>query len=133
MTAADPDFISDMLEARALMMAGRPEDAIALWGSRPEKNRGWERWLARAYFMTGRQKEFERLVAAHRRVTSDLTPYHLAIIYAGRGDKDRTLAALDRAADLLPARTAAILLTPEMKFLVGEPRYNAQKQKLRLP
>jgi eukaryotic-like serine/threonine-protein kinase len=119
-----------LLEARTLMMAGRHDEAIALWKSRTNT---WERWLARAYVMTGRQKEFERLVAENRRETSDLKPYHRAIIYAGRGDKDRTLEALEQAADVTATRTASILLTPEMKFLVGDPRYNALKKKMRLP
>jgi serine/threonine protein kinase/tetratricopeptide (TPR) repeat protein len=119
-----------LLETRALMMAGRPEDAIALWKSRPNT---WERWLARAYVMTGRQKDFDRLVAENRRETSDLTSYHRALIYAGAGDKDRTLEALERTADLRPDRAAPILLSPEMKFLVGEPRYNALKKRLGLP
>jgi eukaryotic-like serine/threonine-protein kinase len=129
--AADSAFWGTaLLEARTLMMAGRYEEAIALWKSRTNT---WERWLARAYVMTGRQKEFERLVAENRRETSDLKPYHQAIIYAGRGDKDRTLEALEQAADVTATRTASILLTPEMKFLVGDSRYDALKKKLRLP
>jgi hypothetical protein len=103
------------------MMAGRPEDAIGVSGSRP--NHTWERWLARAYVMTGRQQEFERLLEENRRETPDRRPYHLAIIYAGRGDKDRTFQALDQAANLEPERTAALILNPEMRFLVGDPRY----------
>jgi serine/threonine-protein kinase len=126
--AADPEFMSDLVEGRALTQAGRPEEAIAVWKSRPV-NRGWERWLARAYLMTGRKKEMERLVAAHR----NETPYHQAIIYAGLGDKDRTFEALNEAADAEPLRTAAILFGPEMKFLLGDPRRDALKKKLKLP
>jgi hypothetical protein len=89
--------------------------------------------MARAYLMTGRQKEFDRLLAANRRETSDRRPYHLAIVYAGAGDKVQTFEALDQAADVEPERTAAIILTPEMKFLVGDPRHDALKRKLGLP
>ena len=119
---------ANLLLSRALMMAGRPEEAIAVG-----KATSYERWLARAYVMTGRLKEFERLAAINRRETSALRHYHRAIIYAGLGDKDRTLEALGRAADPDPDRTASILLNPEMKFLVGDPRYDALKKKLRLP
>ena len=130
--AVDPNFRgSDLLESRALMMAGRPEEAIGVSGSTP--NRSWERWLARAYVMTGRQQEFERLIEENRGEAPDRRPYHLAIIYAGRGDKDRTFQALDQAATLEPERTAALILNPEMKFLVGDPRYDALKHTLRLP
>jgi TolB-like protein/tRNA A-37 threonylcarbamoyl transferase component Bud32/Flp pilus assembly protein TadD len=130
--AVDPDFRgTDLLESRALMMAGRPEDAIAVSLSRP--NHSWERWLARAYVMTGRQQEFERLIEENRRETPDRRAYHLAIISAGRGDKNRTFEALDQAAKLEPERTAALILNPEMKFLVGDPRHAALKRRLRLP
>jgi serine/threonine-protein kinase len=127
---------ASLLMSRALMMAGRPEDAIAVWKSRPDNT--WERWLARAYRMTGRQKDVERLIAKNRREPFDpkqaeLAQYHRAIIYAGLGDKARTLEALGRAADDRPDRVASILPTPEMKFLVGDTTYEALKKKLRLP
>ena len=121
---------TSLLEARALMMAGRHEEAVALFKSRTNT---WERWLARAYNSNGRQKDVQRLVAENRRETSELGPYHRAIIYAGLSDKDRTLEALEQSADVTPTRTASILLTPEMKFLVGHPRYDALKKKLRIP
>jgi adenylate cyclase len=127
-TAADPEFMSDLLEGRALMLAGRPEDAIAVWRSRPV-NRGWERWLARAYAMTGRTRELERLTAASR----NETPYRQAIFYAGLGNKDRTFEALDKASDSEPIRTAAVLFFPEMNLLLGDPRRDALKKKLKLP
>ena len=120
---------ANLLMSRALMMAGKPEEAIALWNS----TNTWERWLARAYRMTGRQKDVERLVAENRRETDDLAQYHRALIYAGLGDKDQTFEALDRTADLRPDRAAAILPTPEMTFLVGDSRYEALKKKLKLP
>ena len=47
--AADPDFTyAANLLARSLTFAGRPEEAIAFWESRPE-HRPWERWLMPAY------------------------------------------------------------------------------------
>jgi hypothetical protein len=111
------------------MMAGRPEDAIDLWKKRPQEG-GWERWLARAYAMTGRRTEVHRLVAEH--VKQD-EPYHLAIIYAGLRDKDRTFEALKRAAERGDARAPAFLFSPETEFLRGDPRLDALKRTLKLP
>jgi serine/threonine-protein kinase len=125
--AADPNYMSDQILGRALTFAGRPEEAIAVFQSRPV-NRNWERWLATAYVMTGRRKEMDRLVEEHR----DELPYRQALIYAALGDKDRTFDALNRAVDDAPHRTAAVLFYPEMAFLRGDPRLDALKKKLRL-
>jgi predicted Zn-dependent protease len=122
--------MSDLMTARALMLAGRPEEAIALWKSRPV-NASWERWLARAYFMLGNQAEVDRLVAAQ----SKANPYQQAIVYAGIGDKDRAFEALLKAAadPATEPRVAASLFFPEMAFLRGDPRLDALKRQLKLP
>jgi len=127
----DPEFPVSLVLARALMLAGRPEDAIDLWKrTSTSAQGGWERWLARAYAMTGRQTEVDRLIAAHGK---DPDPYHLAIIYAGLRDKERTFDALNRAADRADSRTPAFLFSPETEFLRGDPRLDALKRKLKLP
>ena len=127
----DPEFPVSLVLARALMLAGRPEDAIDLWKRTSTSGPGgWERWLARAYAMTGRQTEVDRLIAAHGK---DPDPYHLAIIYAGLDDKERTFDALNRAADRADARAPAFLFSPETEFLRGDPRLDALKRKLKLP
>ena len=125
----DPEFPVSLVLARALMLAGRPEEAINLWKSTSGQG-AWERWLARAYAMTGRQTEVDRLIAAHG---TDPDPYHLAIIYAGLGDKERTFEALNRAADRRDSRAPAFLFSPETEFLRGDPRLDALKRKLKLP
>ena len=62
-----PTSMSDLLLARALTFAGRPEEAIAVWRAvTPSPSGGWERWLAHAYVMTGRTKELERLAASQQ-------------------------------------------------------------------
>jgi TolB-like protein len=126
---ADPDFMSDLIAARALMSAGRPQEAIALWKSRPV-NAGWERWLARAYFMIGDQTNVDRLLAEQSQ-----NPFHQAIVYAGMGDKDHTFEALAKAAadPTTASRTASIVFCPEMAFLRGDPRLDVLKRALKLP
>ena len=63
--AADPDFTyAANLLARALTFAGRPEEAIALWESRPQPS-DWERWLMPAYV---------KLAAARTSIGSSIVP-----------------------------------------------------------
>jgi TolB-like protein len=131
--AADP-FISNQMLARSLTFAGRPEEAIALWENDARERGyspgdGWERWLARAYVLTGRHQEVLRLIEAHK----NEHPYRQALIYAALGDKDRTFEALNRAVDLVPHRTAFTLACPEMALLRGDPRLDVLKRKLNLP
>ena len=76
---------------------------------------------------TGRREDVERLAG-----TID-HPYRQAIIFAALGDKDRTFEALNRAVDVLPQRTALLLVLPEMAFLQGDPRLAAIRKKLNLP
>jgi hypothetical protein len=118
--------MSDQLLARPLTFAGRPEEAIAVFQSRPV-NRGWET-LAGACVRHGGTSEGNGSSGAEHR---NEHPYRQAIIYAALGDKDRTFEALNRAADLAPHRTAAILFYPEMALLRGDPRLDALKRKLR--
>jgi hypothetical protein len=80
--------------------------------------------------MTGRKAEADRLLAAHLKEDD---PYHLAIIYAGLGDKNRTFDALNRAANRGDRRVPAFVFSPETEFLRDDPRLDALKKKLKLP
>ena len=126
--AADPDFTyAANLLARALTFAGRPEQAIALWESRPQPN-DWERWLMPAYLKQGRRADVDRLLNLPR----NAHPYRQALNYAALGDKDRTFEALSRAAVVAPQRTAAILAFPEMSLLHGDPRLDQLRKRFNL-
>ena len=113
---------------RYLMMAGQYQEAIALFKSRPG-NSEWERWLARAYFMTGQKAEVARVFAEQK------TAWHQAIVYAAIGDKDRTFEALERAAKdpNWADRVVSALFVPEFAFLRGDPRRDPLKRELGLP
>ena len=56
-----------------------------------------------------------------------------ALVYAGLGDKDRTLTALDRVAELGGARIGRALNSPEFALLRGDPRVKALRRKVGLP
>ena len=119
------------LLARALIQAGRPEEAIEVFVSRPlpmPRPNGWDRWLMPAYVKVGRQQDIDRLLEEH----TAAHPYQQAIIYAGLGDKDRTFEALGRAVDDSPQRAAQALRYPEMALLRGDPRLELLKKRLNL-
>ena len=53
--------------------------------------------------------------------------------FAGLGDKDRTLEALERRAPLGPFRVGRALTFPELALLRGDPRVKALRKKAGLP
>ena len=89
---------------------------------------GDRRYLGYAYGKAGRREEAEKLAAA---VAPN--PFSEALILAGLGDKDRTLQALDRVAQLGPVRIGRALNSPEFALLRGDPRVKALRKKVGLP
>ena len=85
--------------------------------------------LGYAYARAGRRDEAEQFAAA----TPSINPFNKALIYAGLGDKDRTLEALDRAAAAGPFRIGRALTYPEFGLLHGDPRVKALRKKVGLP
>jgi hypothetical protein len=55
------------------------------------------------------------------------------LIFAGLGDKPRTLDALDRMAYVGPQRIGMFLHYPELAFLRGDPGVRALQLKVGLP
>jgi hypothetical protein len=53
--------------------------------------------------------------------------------FAGLGDKERTLEALERMAALGPFRLGRALNFPELALLRGDPRLKALRKKVGLP
>jgi hypothetical protein len=86
------------------------------------------RYLGYAYGKAGRRAEAEKLAAA-----AAGNPFSEAIIFAGLGDKDRVLEALDRMAALGAARIGRALNAPEFALLRGDPRAKALRRKVGLP
>jgi serine/threonine protein kinase/tetratricopeptide (TPR) repeat protein len=85
-------------------------------------------YLGNAYARAGRRDEAEKLAASLAP-----NPFQEALIYAGLGDKDRTLEALERMTALGPARVGGALNSPELAFLRGDPRVKAIRKKVGLP
>jgi tetratricopeptide (TPR) repeat protein len=128
----DPDYqYANLQLARALTFSGRPEEAVAHRERMPKSQQSqqdWERWLAHAYVISGRRADVIRMAEAHE----NDHPYRQALIYAALGDKDRTFEALQRAIDIMPSRTALLLVYPEMRLLRGDARFVMLRQKLNI-
>ncbi len=90
--------------------------------------RGDKQYPGYAYARAGRRDEAEKFAAnaAPNAMTQALT-------FAGLGDKDRTLEALDRLAALGAVRVGRALHSPEFALLRGDPRAAALRKKVGLP
>jgi TolB-like protein len=134
--ASEPECL-----ARARLGQGRIDEAIQILSTfnktaakeTPEFTAGRTdlvrpRYLGYAYGRAGRRADAEKLAV-------EVAPnaYSQALIYAGLGDKDRTLQALDRVAGLGAARIGQALNSPEFALLRGDPRVEALRKKVGLP
>jgi hypothetical protein len=115
---ADPTFpLIRLVYARALLLTGDSDQAIRILSEGP-RNRAPE--LGYAYAAVGRREEAESLAAAAVGV-----PSTEAVIFAGLKDKERTLAALARAAAIGDPKIGGELTYPELAFLRDDPRFIA--------
>jgi hypothetical protein len=84
-------------------------------------------FLGYAYGRAGRREEAENLAAKNSE------PFDQAMIFAGIGDKERTLKALERMAVLGPVRLGRDLNYPEFDLVRGDSRVKALREKVGLP
>jgi tetratricopeptide (TPR) repeat protein len=95
--------------------------AAALNGARDSAH------LAYGYAVTGHRAEGQRVIEAlvasgERRY---LPPFHIALAYAGLGDKDAAFRWLDRAYDEHASFMDGIKVTPGFDVLHSDPRFSA--------
>jgi len=91
-------------------------------------------YLAYAYAKAGRRAEAETLAdAAPARYPNRRGPFQRALVFAGLGDKDRTIEQLQRMADVGPVRIGFTLNSPEFAFLDGDLRVKALRKQVGLP
>jgi len=69
------------------------------------------------------------------KVAADVSPnpFNQALVFAGLGDRERTLDALERMSALGPARIGRALTFPEFAFVRSDPRIDALCKRVGLP
>lgn len=107
---------------RARLAQGRIDEAI------PMLDAGVAQYLGYAYARAGRREEAEKLAVA-----AAPNAFTQALTFAGLGDKDRALEALDRLASNGAVRVGRALNSPEFALLRGDPRAKALRRKAGLP
>ena len=125
--ALSPDLdIAYQQLGHAYLQQGKPADAItalrraaALSGLRDSAH------LAYAYGVTGQRAEAARVVRAllDPAAPRDLPPFHLAMAYAGLGDKDAAFQWLERGYMERGAFMDGVKVTPAFASLHSDPRW----------
>jgi adenylate cyclase len=119
------DPLAKQCLARARLGEGRIDEAIPLLMN--DSNPQSLGFLGYAYARSGRREEAEKLLG------HSPPPNEQALIFAGLGDEDRTLEALDRMAALGVQRVGMYLNSPELASLRGDPRLSAFRKRVGLP
>jgi tetratricopeptide (TPR) repeat protein len=115
--------------ARASLWRGDLKQAIAQMEtaadrSRNPQARGFLRYM---YAKAGRQAEVEKLASESQ------FPNERALLFAGLGDKERTIHALDGMKVLGAQRLGIYLHNPEFAFVRTDPRVQALRASVGLP
>jgi TolB-like protein len=124
---ADPaNGLTNEWLARSRWGQGRIDEAIRLLTDHTTgpQSRGF---LGFIYARSGRREEAQKMAAA------SMFANEQALIYAGLSDKDHTLGALDRMAELGALRVGVYINYPELAFLRDDPRLKTLQKKVGLP
>jgi tetratricopeptide (TPR) repeat protein len=111
---------------RAYEMKGMYAEAVATF---QESNRGIPgRGLAslpRADALAGKVEEAQKLLAQLKELSARryVSPYQIAMIYAGLGDKEQTFAWLEKAYQQRVHNLAFLKVEPELDGLRSDPRF----------
>ena len=111
---------------RIMLGQGSFEEAIRFFTANPDPTDPGG-YLGHALGRAGHRGEAEKLAAG----TKD--PFTQALIFAGLGDQERTLQALDRLTVLGPVKVGRILSFPELDLVRGDPRVKVIRKKVGLP
>jgi TolB-like protein len=115
-----------------LITRGQLESALAEMEKEPAP-RFHHVGVALALEMLGQRNESDKELKTAEQMFGDEMGYWIAIVYAARRDPDRAFAWLDRAFHAYGDGMTWIKGDPLLGSLVGDPRYKAFLQKMRLP
>lgn len=135
----DPDApYANLLVGRAYATKGACAEAleylqksVALSGAAPE----YVGHLGYANGLCGKRAEALKMLHQLQRLSAlrYVSPYDLAVVYAGLGDKDLAFAALDAAASGHAREIVLMNHWPEITSLRADPRYARLKRRIGLP
>jgi TolB-like protein/DNA-binding winged helix-turn-helix (wHTH) protein/Flp pilus assembly protein TadD len=124
--ASNPDdHFTQQIYARALLQKGRVDEAVSIFEN---AGKGSESFLGYAYAKEGRRADAELIAAQHKD-----WPWTQALVSAGLGDKEGTLAGLQGMADIKDPRFGMYPQYPELALVRGDPRLTMMRKALGLP
>jgi serine/threonine protein kinase/lipoprotein NlpI len=88
--------------------------------------------LAQAYALSGKRAEAMRLLNELRSKDS-ISPYYIAVIYAGLGDQQRAFESLERAYREQVSSLVYLNVDPRLESLRPDPRFRALAKRIGLP
>jgi TolB-like protein/Tfp pilus assembly protein PilF len=90
--------------------------------------------LGHAYAVAGRRREAQQVIEELRQSSDQrhISPYHLALIYTGLGEKDRAIELLNQALDERAERLVWLRADPRFDKLRAEARFNDLLQRVGL-
>jgi hypothetical protein len=124
---ADTGF-KDVFLGRARLGQGRAAEAVSLVADhQTSPNPLMRGFVGYVYARSGRGQEAEKMAAASEYANEQ------ALIFAGLGDRDRALEALNRMAAVGPQRIGQFLSYPELAILRDDPRLKTFRRQIGLP
>ena len=91
--------------------------------------------LAHAYARAGKRTEAQQLLTELEAASKHqyVSPYYLALVYIGLGEKEMALSLLEKAFTDRSNGLIFMAVEPELDPIRSEPRFVALEQKLKLP
>jgi len=125
--AVDPDdAFAAQLHARALLLEGKPADALAILGRLGPPSHGY---LGHAYAILGRRDDAERLAAED----DPAAVRHQVLIYSALGETERVLESLRKLADMDDFMADVYPLQPELTPVQNDARLKDFRRRRNLP
>ena len=125
LTSNPDDRLAQQAYARALMGKGRVDEAVPVL---EKAGKGSESWLGYAYAKQGRRADAEQIATQHKD-----WPWAQAIVSAGLGEKEGTVAGLEGMAATKDPRFGIYPQYPELALVRGDPRVTQMRKALGLP
>lgn len=133
--ALDSEFVpAHRLLGLVHLKQGRFKEAISeLQGVVARTNSGRDRaLLAQAYAIGGDRVEASRLLKELIK-ENQVSPYYIAVVYAGLGDKDRAFEFLDKAYREQASMLQYLKIHPTLESLRADPRFRELARRISLP